>query len=251
MKSRYLALLLLATALPLLAACGDRDAPSPPAEEAPARSTSALGAVIERASKEVQQKLATENIDISDDNDTVKAQITPQGDLLIDGDPVDIDASQRALLLKYRGQVAGLAEAGMEIGMQGADLATKAVGEAFMGVINGNTDAMEQRIEAEAAKIEASARLLCGQLPEMLATQQELAASLPEFAPYATMTQDDIDDCMEEHDGTVEQSRRDEVREEIRRNIREGIRGSVQAVVSAEEADAAEAEAEADSAPSP
>ena len=36
---------------------------------------------------------------------------------------------------------------------------------------------------------------LCKQLPSMLTTQQQLAASLPEFKPYATMTQHDIDDC--------------------------------------------------------
>jgi hypothetical protein len=32
----------------------------------------------------------------------------------------------------------------------------------------------------------------------MMASQQKLKASLPEFAPYATMDQDDIKDCRDE-----------------------------------------------------
>ena len=53
----------------------------------------------------------------------------------------------------------------------------------------------ETRKEAEGKKIEAEAMKLCKQLPPLLASQQALAASLPAFKPYATMTQDDIDDC--------------------------------------------------------
>ena len=55
--------------------------------------------------------------------------------------------------------------------------------------------AFEQRMEAQGEKIEAEAMKLCVQLPPLLASQQALAASLPEFKPYARMTQDDIDDC--------------------------------------------------------
>jgi hypothetical protein len=34
----------------------------------------------------------------------------------------------------------------------------------------------------------------------MLATQQALAASLPEFKPYATMTASDVEDCARDID---------------------------------------------------
>ena len=34
----------------------------------------------------------------------------------------------------------------------------------------------------------------------MLATQQQLAAALPAFKPYATMEQADIDDCADDID---------------------------------------------------
>ena len=32
----------------------------------------------------------------------------------------------------------------------------------------------------------------------MMASQQKLAAALPEFKPYATMDQSDVDDCWQE-----------------------------------------------------
>ena len=39
---------------------------------------------------------------------------------------------------------------------------------------------------------------ICVQLPALLETQQQLSASLPEFAPYANMDQSDIDDCIQD-----------------------------------------------------
>ena len=131
------------------------------------------------------------------------AEITPQGDLLVEGKPVAINASQRAQLIEYRGHIIAIAEAGMDIGAKGADLATKAVGEAIGAIFSGDKDGVEKRMEAEGQKIKASAMKLCEQLPPMLASQQSLAASLPAFRPYATMTQDDIDECGKDDEPNV------------------------------------------------
>lgn len=238
--------LLTATLLPLLAACGQRDAtaPAPPGND-PAAPTSALGNTVKQAMDEARKELAKENIDISrvhvgsgnvsisrnDDPDRRgKAEITPQGDLLIEGRKVATNAEQHALLLKYRGQVETIANAGMDLGVQGADLASKAVGEALAGVFSGNTDQIEQRIEAQADKIEASALKLCEQMPAMLATQQALAASLPEFKPYATMEQQDIDDCRKDRDDSPHRGRN--IREEIREGIRDSVRAATPASTS-------------------
>ena len=56
-------------------------------------------------------------------------------------------------------------------------------------------DQIEQRVNAEAKKLEERAAQICDQLPALLATQQQLAAAIPEFKPYATMDQSDIDEC--------------------------------------------------------
>lgn len=127
-----------------------------------------------------------------------RAEITPQGDLLVEGKPVAVTPEQRTLLLAYRDEVIKVADTGLAIGSKGADLAGKAVGEAIGAIFGGDTKAMEQRVEAEADKLKQEAKVICTQLPALLATQQQLAASLPAFQPYATMTQEDVDDCADD-----------------------------------------------------
>lgn len=238
-----LAVALLAC-LPLLAACNRQPDPPAPAGNEP---TSALGGLVKKATDQARENLSKNNISLSDDfsiningrrvgrtGGQPKAEITPQGDLLIQDKTVAITPAQRALLLQYRRHLIGLAEAGMDIGVQGADLGMKAASEAIRGVFGGDTTQSEQRVEAEASKIEAAALRLCQQLPPLLATQQALAASLPAFKPYATMDQSDVDDCLDEtaDSGTNAQTRAglpQEIRSRIRDKIRSSIRESVQA----------------------
>lgn len=178
-----------------LAACGNADTNKPdPATGKTVVDADAIGKKVQDATDKARKEIAQGNINISD-GQANKAEITPQGDLLINGKAVTIDATQRALLLDYRRQVEKLAAAGMDIGVAGANLGVKAAGEALRGVFSGETQGIEERVNAEAAKIEASAKQLCELLPTMMARQQALAAALPAFKPYATMDQSDIDDC--------------------------------------------------------
>ncbi len=181
-----------------LAACGERPQAGAPATDTAATDTR-LGQKIREATNKAREELATKNISISRSG-TPKAEISPAGDLLIEGKPMEIDADQRKLLLEYRGQILQVAEAGIDIGVQGANLGMKAAGEALKGIFSGNTDEIEARVNEEARKIEANARKICEQMPAMRDTQQLLAASLPAFKPYARMDQSDIDDC---HKGSV------------------------------------------------
>lgn len=127
-----------------------------------------------------------------------RAEITPQGDLLVEGKAVAVTPAQRKLLLAYRDEVIEVADAGLAIGSKGADLAGKAVGEAIGAIFGGDTKAMEQRVEAEADKLKQEAKVICTRLPALLAAQDSLAASLPAFQPYATMTREDVDNCMDD-----------------------------------------------------
>lgn len=248
-----------------LAAC-QGNAPSPPTASkppAPAQEPeSALGRVVNKEIRKAREKLATENISIkngvrfngrggvnidTNDRDDTRpdAEITPKGDLLIEGKAVSINAQQRALLLEHRAQIIGIAESGMDIGVQGADLAAKAMGEAFKGIFSGKSEQeIEKSVEAEAAGIKQAAAKLCARLPGLLASQQKLAATLPEFQPYATMTREDIDDCMKDsEDHTVQQA---ELQSEIRGEIRDAVRGTVRGAVRHDDTEAAtEAQAEA------
>ena len=154
---------------------------------------------VEAAMDKGREKLATENITISNDGQG-KAEITPQGDLLIEGRKVEIDEGQRRLLLDYRNEVSAIASAGMDVGTEGAKLATKAVTEAIGGIFSGKPEEIEARIEAQAQGIKDKARALCDRLPRLYAAQQKVAAGVPDFAPYARMTPDDIDDCRRDID---------------------------------------------------
>lgn len=212
MKHVSLLATLVVASLPLLA-CSQP--PAPPAPPAPPTAGNTNKGFIARqvdhaladARKELHEGNLSINGDINisingkefgkSDSPLPKAEISPRGELLVDGKAVETSAAQRQQLLTYRNQVLGIADAGMAIGSQGADLAGKALGGVF-GVIFGGDQAekeFEARMEAEGKKIEAEALKLCTQLPPLLASQQALAASLPAFKPYATMTQEDIDDC--------------------------------------------------------
>lgn len=200
MNTRLLPALLLSLCLPLAACGGSNNGGS--TQGTPVVDADAIEKGIEHSANKTQSKMAAKlrakmehgNIDLSD-ADNNKAEITPKGDLLINGKAIAVDAQQRALLLDYRKQVEEIALAGMDIGVAGAHLGAKAAGEALRGVFSGNPEGIEAKVNAEAAKIEARAKQLCGLLPAMQAKQQALAAALPAFKPFATMDQSDIDDC--------------------------------------------------------
>lgn len=223
---RTTSLTLALAALVLLPACNragqDQPAADSAAAEAAAEDRGFIARAIDQGIAEARKDLHEGNLVISGEHRVdvavggwkiesgqgegdarPRAEITPHGDLLVEGKAVAVTPEQRRLLLDYRNEVIGVADTGLAIGSKGADLAGKAIGEALGSIFGGDTKAMEQRVEAEAEKLKQEARVICGQLPGLLSAQQALAASLPEFRPYATMSQDDIDDCMKDLDEPV------------------------------------------------
>jgi hypothetical protein len=246
-KKTHFAVLLVGLSLPLVGACNRSTEPAPGGAAAPASTASAanapetvLGRTVDVAMRKARHELETRNLDIGDgmkvavnehghqvrignSSDGSKAQLTPKGDLLIDGKPVPVTPQQRAMLLDYRQQIIAVAETGMSIGVKGADLAGKAVLETFSGLMHGNADEAGKRIDAAGKRIEAEAKQICAQLPPLLDTQQRLAASLPAFRPYANMTREDIDDCSKD-DGVSANADGDGIRREIHERIRDSVR---------------------------
>lgn len=246
---------LLLLALPLLGACERPHAT--PSASAPAASSSTgagpetmLGKTVASALDKARAELENGNIDLSNGvnvqvgehgrhfeiggnrkDGKPKAEITPQGDLLVEGKPVDVTPAQRTLLLRYRQRIIAIAEAGMAVGVKGADLAGKALAETFSGLLHGDADAAGKRIEAEGEKLKADAHRICAQLPGMLETQQQLAATLPAFEPYATMTQEDVEDCMKDDQGVAVTDGGAAVRSEVQQQVRDNIRETVRAAV--------------------
>ncbi|MEL1264633.1 hypothetical protein [Pseudoxanthomonas putridarboris] len=196
----------------LLAACQPaqdkgRSAPTGIAAKAMSEAQKGLG----EASKELRQarteidaareKLANENLSLNrnDKRHLPKAEITPAGELLIEGKAVATDPEQKTLVLAYRAALLDIVNEGMAIGMEGASIGIDAAAMALKGVLAGQSgDEIGKQVGAEAkAKLKPRVEQLCGRMPGLLAAQQALADKLPEFKPYATTDQSDVDECMD------------------------------------------------------
>lgn len=166
---------------------------------------SVLSTVTEKVEAKVAHEMATQNLTLDGKDGIAAAELTPEGDLLIGGKKVPMTAEQRALSLKYRTELAAIASAGAAVGMQGAELATQALAEAASSVVDGDSRSVEQRIQGQADEIRKSARALCDRLPGLLKAQAELAAAVPEFAPYADVDRTDIDECESDIEPNLEE----------------------------------------------
>jgi hypothetical protein len=129
--------------------------------------------------------------------DQPKGEITPKGDLLVDGKAIAVDATQRRQLLDYRARVIDIAKAGIDAGEHAAMLAIDATDVSlFHLIVGGLTGSLERRIEASVKRdIQPAVLQICRRLPQLRDSQQALAASVPEFRPYATLDDDDVEDC--------------------------------------------------------
>jgi hypothetical protein len=177
------------------AGCNRTDSTSAPAN-AGAQDASTSGGMFTGLASEAQKKIAEENLSIGNDSPSLpKAELTPQGDLLIGGNKVAVTAEQHALLVRHREILEKVASDGVAVGMEGANLAGKAISNAFSSALSGDSANTKARIESDASNIKSSARQLCAELPLLLDSQEKLAAALPEFRPYARMTEANVKDC--------------------------------------------------------
>ena len=127
-----------------------------------------------------------------------RAEISPAGDFLIEGKAQDITATQRRQLLAYRGLLVELGKAGIDIGERTAAATLEAVGNMsvagmMFGAFTGGIERKVERMMQE--QVEPGVRGICRRLPRVRASQQQLAASLPAFRPYATLEADGARAC--------------------------------------------------------
>lgn len=146
------------------------------------------------------RKLATDNLTLTADADNVPdAAITPQGDFLIAGKPITLTRQQRKEVSAYRAQSIEIAREGIAIGHEGIDVGRRAVVPMVFAALFGASDeSIETRMDKRLAGVREATAKLCGRLPDLMAAQRQLGDDLPAFAPYATLTQKDIDDCRED-----------------------------------------------------
>ncbi|KRA52712.1 hypothetical protein ASD77_13900 [Pseudoxanthomonas sp. Root65] len=174
-----------------------------------------------------------------------KAEVSAKGDFIVDGKPVPVSDAQRALLVAYHRELGGIADAGIATGKEGVKLAGKAVGAAVKGIFSGNPDQIDQQIDAEAKKVEAEAMKICDRLPGLYKAQQDLAAALPAFQPYASMELDDVEECRTSHSGAHDAG------EEVGRALGRAVKGDAPGTAGNAAAEADAAAAQPADAPSP
>lgn len=143
------------------------------------------------------QKLATGNVTLTAENGGVPdAAITPQDDFLVAGKPVPLTRRQRKEVAAYRAQYIEIAREGIAIGHEGIEAGRRAVVPMVFAALFGASDhAIQAAMDKRLGGVREAAVKLCNRLPELMATEQRLAADLPAFQPYAKLTQKRIDDC--------------------------------------------------------
>lgn len=143
------------------------------------------------------QQLAITNLTLSNkDSNGPTAQLTPEGGLLIAAESVSLTPQQQAETLSYRKQLDQINQQAIAVSKRGVNVGMRASVPAVIGALFGESDAkIEQNMHKRLAGVFADAAKICDRLPAVMATQQQLAASLPAFAPYANLTPAKIDDC--------------------------------------------------------
>lgn len=143
------------------------------------------------------RQVAAENMTLTtDDADAPKAAITPQGDFLVAAKPVALTARQHKEVLAYRAQYIDIAQAGIAIGHQGVDAGRHAMVPMIFASLFGASDkTIDASMDKRLAGVREATAKLCDRMPGLMEAQQQLAADLPAFKPYATLTQKKIDDC--------------------------------------------------------
>lgn len=151
-----------------------------------------VGETVNQALDQAREKLKNENFALGGGDQLPKAEVTPQGELLINGVAVPLSEAQRTAMLGYREQLIALADAGMNMGAEGAQLAGQAVSQ-VAGLLDGKTEEAKAKLEAEAERMAAAGLKLCEQVQGLETAQKQLATLIPEFAPYVGALQINAD----------------------------------------------------------
>lgn len=113
-------------------------------------------------------------------------RISPDGDLYIDEEQVDVSRHQRKLLATYHEQVEGITDDAIELGMEAAKFGVKtAISAVFMALSmdDDEADEFEAKVEKEAVQFEEYAERICQRAEALTTLEKELVKEIPGFFP--------------------------------------------------------------------
>jgi hypothetical protein len=128
-------------------------------------------------------------------HDGPDAVVSATGELSIAGKNLPVNQAQKDLVIHYFAAAWALRNDSFATGIAGASTAITAISSVITGLANGEPDKIGQDVEAKAAQVEAQAQKVCSDLHELVAVQNGLAESLPEFKPYALIDAKSVDEC--------------------------------------------------------
>ncbi|HEY7872898.1 MAG TPA: DUF2884 family protein [Rudaea sp.] len=123
------------------------------------------------------------------------AIVSARGELVIDGKPVALNPAQAQIVARYFASAMALRSDAVKTGAEGASTAATAIASVAVGLASGNPDSIDAKVNASAAKVDAAANKVCVDLQELAKAQDDLAAALPQFKPYATIAAHEVNDC--------------------------------------------------------
>jgi hypothetical protein len=120
------------------------------------------------------------------------AQINANGALLVDDKVVSVTPSQHGLLMLYFQHVMDVHQTGLAMGKIGAGMGLKAVKDSFDGKSKAEKD---KDAQAGGQQLKALGRKMCEDEANITDVQDQLAAQLPAFKPYAKISTKHLSEC--------------------------------------------------------
>jgi hypothetical protein len=123
------------------------------------------------------------------------AIVSAAGELKIDGKNVAVTPAQKDSLMRYYAIVMALRQDAIATGKAGANTAATAIGSVISGIANGDPNTIGDKVDAQAAKVDAAAAQVCKDLSAIQTAQGEIAGQLAVFKPYALIDARQVQDC--------------------------------------------------------
>lgn len=126
----------------------------------------------------------------------VEASIDASGSLFVGDQAITVDAAQRNQLQQYYQAAQAVREHGIATGEAGISNAAVSVKNAALRILDVGDQADRQDALA-AHRVREAAGMICLDLQQIKAAQDQLGATLPAFKPFAGIIDDDGSDCRE------------------------------------------------------
>ena len=128
--------------------------------------------------------------------DDSEARITPAGDLSIRGQRLAVTDEQRRLLRQYSRGIVEIEHKGMEIGRQAVAMVGGMVGTLVTDLLEDDGDKkLDTDMNRKAEPLDKAALEICNDVKAQKTLQDEIAAEIPAFKPYAVIHKDTDEDC--------------------------------------------------------